>query len=55
MSVCRNNLIDLVDRIAFTPVIFIRRDHRGDASDQEWGLNKGMELFEVSAKDDFGM
>lgn len=25
-----------------------------EASDQEWGLNKGMELFEVSAKDDIG-
>ncbi len=24
------------------------------AEDQEWGLRKGMELFEVSAKDDFG-
>ena len=22
--------------------------------DTEWGLSKGMELFEVSAKDDFG-
>ncbi|KZT71604.1 ras-domain-containing protein [Daedalea quercina L-15889] len=26
-----------------------------DASEQEWGLNKGMELFEVSAKDDTGI
>ncbi|TFK94730.1 ras-domain-containing protein [Polyporus arcularius HHB13444] len=25
------------------------------AEDQEWGLRKGMELFEVSAKDDFGI
>lgn len=25
-----------------------------EASDQEWGLDKGMELFEVSAKDDTG-
>jgi small GTP-binding protein len=26
-----------------------------DVEDQEWGLNKGMELFEVSAKDDSGI
>lgn len=26
-----------------------------DVDDQEWGLHKGMELFEVSAKDDFGI
>lgn len=26
-----------------------------DVDDQEWGLNKGMELFEVSAKDDSGL
>jgi hypothetical protein len=26
-----------------------------DLDDQEWGLNKGMELFEVSAKDDSGI
>lgn len=26
----------------------------GDDADTEWGLSKGMELFEVSAKDDFG-
>jgi len=25
-----------------------------DEDDQEWGLHKGMELFEVSAKDDSG-
>jgi len=25
-----------------------------DIDEQEWGLRKGMELFEVSAKDDFG-
>jgi len=25
-----------------------------DDSDYEWGLSKGMELFEVSAKDDTG-
>jgi len=25
-----------------------------DLDDEEWGLHKGMELFEVSAKDDFG-
>ena len=24
------------------------------ADEREWGLEKGMELFEVSAKDDFG-
>ncbi|KAJ8483297.1 hypothetical protein ONZ51_g4798 [Trametes cubensis] len=30
-------------------------DDEGDTGeDQEWGLRKGMELFEVSAKDDFG-
>ncbi len=26
-----------------------------DLDDREWGLEKGMELFEVSAKDDMGM
>ena len=26
-----------------------------DEDTQEWGLEKGMELFEVSAKDDVGM
>lgn len=26
-----------------------------DIDEQEWGLRKGMELFEVSAKDDFGI
>jgi hypothetical protein len=26
-----------------------------DEDETEWGLSKGMELFEVSAKDDFGM
>jgi hypothetical protein len=26
-----------------------------DAGENEWGLRKGMELFEVSAKDDSGM
>jgi len=26
-----------------------------DDSDYEWGLSKGMELFEVSAKDDIGI
>jgi hypothetical protein len=26
-----------------------------DVDDQEWGLHKGMELFEVSAKDDSGV
>lgn len=26
-----------------------------EEDDQEWGLHKGMELFEVSAKDDLGM
>lgn len=26
-----------------------------DVDDQEWGLHKGMELFEVSAKDDSGL
>jgi len=26
-----------------------------ESDDQEWGLHKGMELFEVSAKDDFGI
>jgi hypothetical protein len=25
-----------------------------EADEREWGLEKGMELFEVSAKDDFG-
>jgi hypothetical protein len=25
-----------------------------DVDDQEWGLHKGMELFEVSSKDDYG-
>jgi hypothetical protein len=33
-------------------------DERGldedDDDDREWGLSKGMELFEVSAKDDLG-
>lgn len=30
-------------------------DEEEETSDeQEWGLAKGMELFEVSAKDDFG-
>lgn len=27
----------------------------GGCEEQEWGLSKGMELFEVSAKDDLGM
>jgi hypothetical protein len=26
-----------------------------ELDDREWGLEKGMELFEVSAKDDTGM
>jgi hypothetical protein len=26
-----------------------------DLDDQEWGLHKGMELFEISSKDDIGM
>ena len=26
-----------------------------EADEREWGLEKGMELFEVSAKDDSGM
>lgn len=29
-------------------------DEAETAEDQEWGLRKGMELFEVSAKDDYG-
>lgn len=29
-------------------------DEADTGEDQEWGLHKGMELFEVSAKDDFG-
>ena len=29
-------------------------DEAETAEDQEWGLRKGMELFEVSAKDDCG-
>lgn len=29
-------------------------DEDPDTNDQEWGLHKGMELFEVSSKDDFG-
>lgn len=29
-------------------------DDRDDADEQQWGLEKGMELFEVSAKDDTG-
>ncbi|KAH7931345.1 ras-domain-containing protein [Leucogyrophana mollusca] len=33
----------------------INEDEDGDGDDQEWGLHKGMELFEVSAKDDFGI
>ncbi|EMD40669.1 hypothetical protein CERSUDRAFT_111251 [Gelatoporia subvermispora B] len=30
-------------------------DDADDSDDQEWGLHKGMELFEVSAKDDVGI
>ncbi|TBU49606.1 P-loop containing nucleoside triphosphate hydrolase protein [Dichomitus squalens] len=30
-------------------------DEAETGEDQEWGLRKGMELFEVSAKDDFGI
>lgn len=30
-------------------------DDPDDTDDQEWGLEKGMELFEVSAKDDIGV
>lgn len=30
-------------------------DDTDEADDQEWGLHKGMELFEVSAKDDLGI
>lgn len=30
-------------------------DDTDEAYDQEWGLHKGMELFEVSAKDDLGI
>ncbi|KAM5534337.1 hypothetical protein V8D89_012065 [Ganoderma adspersum] len=30
-------------------------DEADTGEDQEWGLRKGMELFEVSAKDDFGI
>lgn len=30
-------------------------DDEDDEDTQEWGLEKGMELFEVSAKDDVGM
>jgi len=29
-------------------------DEEGE-EEQEWGLSKGMELFEVSAKDDLGV
>jgi hypothetical protein len=32
----------------------IDEDEDPDIEDQEWGLHKGMELYEVSAKDDFG-
>jgi len=30
-------------------------DENEDEDEREWGLTKGMELFEVSAKDDFGI
>ncbi|OBZ76699.1 Ras-like GTP-binding protein RYL2 [Grifola frondosa] len=34
----------------------LNEDEEGDeAEDEEWGLHKGMELFEVSAKDDVGI
>lgn len=29
-------------------------EDEGHQEEQEWGLTKGMELFEVSAKDDLG-
>jgi hypothetical protein len=32
----------------------LNEDEEGEEELQEWGLHKGMELFEVSAKDDFG-
>jgi predicted GTPase len=30
-------------------------EEEGPQEEQEWGLTKGMELFEVSAKDDLGI
>jgi len=30
-------------------------DEDDDEDDREWGLEKGMSLFEVSSKDDFGV
>lgn len=34
---------------------FNAEEEEEEVDDQEWGLDKGMELFEVSAKDDLGI
>ena len=34
---------------------FPEEDEDDDSDDLEWGLERGMSLFEVSAKDDTGM
>jgi len=47
------NAVGMAESIDNSSISIDEADENAD-DDSEWGLSKGMELFEVSAKDDIG-